>query len=188
MISFAQWLQSTSFFTELRGSFYVYPIILTLHVIGICVFGGIILMTDMRLLGWSMKKRPVSDLIQMRPLKHAGFMIMIICGALMAGCKAEEYYYNTFFHAKIGLLLLVLVHGLMFRSSVYRNAEVLANPAQMPGRAKLAAAISLILWTGLVIAGRGIGYIEPPLEKIHAQQQGTPGVVVTAVSWPRRTN
>jgi hypothetical protein len=40
---------------------------------------------------------------------------------------------------------------------------------RIPGRAKLAAALSLILWTGMVIAGRGIGYIEPPLDKIHAK-------------------
>jgi hypothetical protein len=38
----------------------------------------------------------------------------------------------------------------------------------MPGKAKLAAALSLLLWTSIACVGRGIGYIEPPLDKLHA--------------------
>jgi hypothetical protein len=52
---------------------------------------------------------------------------------------------------------------------VYGNTAKLDAAPRMPAEAKLAAALSLILWTSLVIAGRGIGYIEPPLDKIHAR-------------------
>ena len=41
-------------------------------------------------------------------------------------------------------------------------------PPPLPAGAKLAAIISLVLWIGIACAGRGIGYIEPPLDKIHA--------------------
>jgi hypothetical protein len=43
---------------------------------------------------------------------------------------------------------------------------------RVPGIAKLAAVLSFCLWTGLVICGRGIGYVEPPLDKIHAMLMG----------------
>ena len=51
LLSFAQWIQLTGFFTALRGSAYVYPIVMSLHMVGIAFFGGMVLMTDMRLLG-----------------------------------------------------------------------------------------------------------------------------------------
>jgi len=175
-LSFAQWIQSTGFFTDLRGSAYVYPIILTIHLMGIALFGGMILLVDVRLLGLGMRRYSVSDLVnQLRPLKWIGFIVMIICGLLMAGCKAEEYYYNTFFWTKMSLLALVGVHALVFHRGVYSNTAALDAALTMPGQAKLAAALSLLLWTGLVIAGRGIGYIEPPLDKIHAHLFANPG-------------
>ena len=51
LLSFAQWIQFTGFFTALRGSAYVYPIVMSLHMVGIAFFGGMVLMTDLRLLG-----------------------------------------------------------------------------------------------------------------------------------------
>ena len=59
----------------------------------------------------------------------------------------------------------------MFYRSVYANPAALDRAPSVPGRAKLAAALSLLLWTSIACCGRGIGYIEPPLDKIHAQLQ-----------------
>jgi hypothetical protein len=71
------------------------------------------------------------------------------------------------------LLVCVALHALVFRK-VYANADALDQAKVIPGQAKTAAIISLLLWSGLVVAGRGIGYIEPPLDKLHAQaEQGT---------------
>ncbi len=54
--------------------------------------------------------------------------------------------------------------------SVYANPPALDRTAGSPRRtAKLAAALSLLLWTSIACCGRGIGYVEPPLDKIHAQ-------------------
>jgi len=170
MFSFAQWLQATAFFTALRESWYVYPFILSLHLIAIALFGGLILVTDLRLLGIVLRDRPVGEVVKsLRPLKHAGLTLMVVCGLLMFGTKAEEYLLNTFFHAKMTLLLLVAIHAAAFRGSVYAKAAEFDATGIIPGRAKLAAALSLILWIGLVIAGRGIGYINPDLDRVHAE-------------------
>jgi len=170
LLSFAQFIQSTAFFTELRGSGYVYPVILSLHMVTIALFGGMILMTDMRLLGLAMRSYPVSDVIdQFRTPKRVGFVVMITLGVLMACCKAEEYYYNDWFRLKMALLVVVALHALIFRRRVYNRAAELDGMPSLPAGAKLAAAISLVLWIGIACAGRGIGYIEPPLDKIHAQ-------------------
>jgi hypothetical protein len=156
----AQWLQATGFFTFLRESGYVYPIVLTVHVVGIAMFGGLVLLTDLRLLGLAMRNWTVSEVVdQLRVLKWIGFTIVGASGILLTGCKAAEYYNNRFFWIKILLLGLVGVHALVFRRGVSTNA---------PAQVKLAGALSLILWLSIVLAGRGIGYIEPQLDRLHA--------------------
>jgi hypothetical protein len=175
LLSFAQFIQSTAFFTALRGSSYVYPLVLSLHMVTIALFGGMILMTDMRLLGWAMRGHKVSDVVeQFRVPKRIGFIVMIMLGVLMACCKAEEYYYNDWFRLKLLLLLLVGLHALIFRSRVYGRAAEFDQASPLPAGARLAAGISLLLWIGIACCGRGIGYIEPPLDKIHAELMAAP--------------
>jgi len=172
LLSFAQWIQATAFFTALRGSAYAYPIVLSLHMTGIALFGGMVLLTDMRLLGLAMRKHSLADVVtRFRVPKRVGFLIVATCGLLLAGSKAEEYYYNAFFRTKLILLTLAGIHALVFRRSVYANAADMDRAPKIPAHAKLAGALSLLIWASIACMGRGIGYIEPPLDKIHAQIQ-----------------
>jgi hypothetical protein len=169
MLEFTQWLQATEFFTYLRASAWTYPIILTLHMVGIAMFGGMVMLGNLRMLGVAMRDHPISDFIdRLRILKRLGLLLLVTCGVLLAGSKAEEYYYNNFFRVKMSLLLAIAIHSLVFRRTVYTKATELDKAAVLPSRVKLAAGLSLLLWIGVVICGRGIGYIEPPLDKLHA--------------------
>lgn len=187
LLSFAQWIQLTGFFTYLRGSGYVYPVVLSLHMITLGVFGGLILITDLRLLGVALTRRPVADVIdQLRLTKRWGLMIMVTLGVLLAGCKAEEYYFNIFFRLKLLMLTLIAIHAATFRRSVYAKAAEMDRSGIVPGNARLAAALSLVLWIAVACMGRGIGYIDPPFG-IHAQlvpvkTVGTQGLVVRDAS------
>ena len=164
LLSFAQWLQGTGFATALRGSWYVYPVVLSLHLVFIAFFGGMIFVANMRLLGLAFRSYSISDVMnQLRWPKRIGFLLVLTCGALLASSKAEEYYYNVFFWTKMTLLALIFLHGLIFRRSVYRNTALDKAPV-IPGAAKLAASLSFVLWISVAIAGRGIGFIEPPIE------------------------
>ena len=170
ILSLAQWIQSTAFFTALRQSWYVYPVVMSTHLLGIALFGGMVLLTNMRLLGLAMRDRSVSDLVeQLRVSKRIGLIVIAACGILLLGSKAEEYYYNIFVRVKLSLVALMFVHGWYFRRSVYCNAAEMDRAGTVPGRAKVAAALSLLLWTAIACAGRWIGYIDPPLSKLHAR-------------------
>lgn len=169
LLSFAQSAQATDLFTAIRMSWYVYPSIMALHLIGIAMFGGMILMSNLRLRELALRNQPVSDVIQqLRIPKRVGFVMVATCGILLAGSKAEEYYYNPFFWTKMSLLILIAIHGLVFRSSVYKKVAEFDGSKKIPGRVKFAAGLSLLLWAGVACAGRGIGYIDPPLDKLHA--------------------
>jgi hypothetical protein len=163
LIQLAIWVQNLEFFTDLRSSGYMYPVFLALHLVGIAIFGGLILVTDLRILGAAMRSFSIADVInRTRMFKRVGLVCAATFGVLLFCSKAEAYYYNPLFRTKITLFALVALHALIFRGSVYNRAdEIEGNPALL-GRAKTAAWLSLVLWVGILIAGRGIGYLSAP--------------------------
>src|SRR5438105_14554416 len=107
-------IQDTQFFTAMRESALVYQIVLSTHLTCIAIFGGLILMSDLRLLGLALTNIPVSEvLLRTRVWKQVGFVIMVTCGILLAGSKLVSYYDNPYFHVKLTLLALVGVHALV---------------------------------------------------------------------------
>jgi hypothetical protein len=163
---FFQAIQDTDFFTAIRESELAYPIIMSLHLSSIAVFGGMILMTDLRLLGLALKGMSITEVVgQFRRFKQVGFVIMISCGIMLGGAKIATYYDNPYFLTKITLLCLVGVHALVFRKGVYRNTEALDKAPEMPRVAKVAACLSLTLWLGIMCCGRLIAYFDRPVPK-----------------------
>lgn len=163
MMDFAIWIENLGLFSDIRGSGYEYPILLSLHLVGLAFFGGLILITDLRLLGWILRDQPIASVVNaLRWPKRIGFLWVATCGFLLGMSKAEGYFLNTFFQLKMTFLFLVFVHAMIFRPLVYNHPEELDKSPQIPGRAKLAAALSLILWLGILSFGRGIGYLNSP--------------------------
>ncbi len=172
MIPFAVWMQNVPLFAAVRDSLYAYPVILTLHLTFITLFGAMVLATDVRLLGWGLKKHSIADIVnQLRVPKWIGLALVVTCGILILGAKAEEYFHNIFFQIKVMLLALVVVHAIVFRGSVYSKAAEMDKLPEAPPVAKLAASLSLLLWLCIACAGRAIGYIYPPAGSHHYAAQ-----------------
>jgi hypothetical protein len=163
LLSLVILLQQTGLMRALRESDRGYEILLSLHVSMIALFGATVLMTNLRLLGIAPAGYSISDIVeQLRVPKRVGLLCIGTCGFLLFGMKAEEYYLNVFFRIKVALFLLVAVHAMIFRPGVYDTPKSLDQTPHPPARAKAAAVTSLLLWFGIVCAGRGIGYIHPP--------------------------
>ncbi len=185
-------IQSIGFLTYIRESGYTYPFIMATHLASIAVFGGLILMTDLRILGLAMTEVSVTDVVrQLRVWKRIGFVIMVTMGLLLATSEMDKYYANPYFQLKMVLLLLVGVHAIVFHRSVYGNTEALDRAPKMPGVAKTAAVASLVLWIGIACCGRWIAYFEPPRAKAPARPQTAaidihaPGMARLPVTWIR---
>ena len=160
LLSFVRWVENISPFSDLRGSTTAYPVILSLHLVAMALFGAMILMTDLRLLGWAMRRQSITDVVdQLRWPKRIGGLLAAACGISLFFSKAEEYYFNNFFRLKITLFVLVFLHAIIFRGIVYNKTAELDAAPRIPARAKLAGGLSLVLWSGILIAGRGIGYL-----------------------------
>jgi uncharacterized protein DUF6644 len=163
MLAISEEIQSIGFLTFIRESGLTYPVIMATHLSCIAVFGGMILMTDLRLLGLALKGSSVAEVVNsLRWWKRLGFVVMVTCGVLLGSSEAVKYSINPFFWAKMTLLAMVGVHALIFRPRVYNHPEELDRASQIPSVAKWAATLSLLLWAGLVVMGRLIGYYEPP--------------------------
>ena len=157
MHALLEWIESTDLSTAIREGALYYPIIGGVHLLGIALFGGMVLATDFRLLGWAMPRIPVSDIVrQLQNWKRAGFVVLTASGLLLAWAEPQKLYRSPAFWVKMALLALVGVHALVFRARVYGNADKL--DVAVTTEARLAAALSLLLWAGLIVSGRLIAY------------------------------
>ena len=152
-------IQALPIFTAVRESRLVYPVLLSTHLACIATFGGLILATNLRLLGWFLNDIPAGALIRaLRPWKQLGFVVMIGAGVLLGGSKAAEYLTNPFFVTKLLLLLTIGVHGWLFRRSVYRAGDAPVSVTT----ARVAGVLSMVLWLGVLSMGRWIAYYDRP--------------------------
>jgi hypothetical protein len=155
----ARSIQSIGFLTEFSESVLAYPIVLSIHLTCIALFGGMILVTDLRLLGLTFKSLTITEIVtSLRPWKRLGGTVMIGTGLLLATSEAEKYSPNPFFWTKMTILGLIGVHALIFRPIVYNQTEELDRSPIVPGKANAAAIISLVLWTAMFTMGRLIAY------------------------------
>lgn len=158
-MAIAHTIQSIPFLSEFSESVLAYPIVLSIHLTCIALFGGMILMTNLRLLGLTFKSVTITEMItSLRWWKRGGVIVMIATGLLLATCEAEKYAPNPFFWTKMIVLGLLGAHALIFRRSVYTRTEALDKSPVIPTAVKVAAILSLVLWTTMFTMGRLIAY------------------------------
>jgi hypothetical protein len=160
LLHVCQWLYSTKLSTSIRESTWVFPIIESIHTLGIVLVVGTVAVFDLRLLGFFMKREPVSRIAsQVLPWTWAGFAVMFITGLLLAVAESATIYFNAAFRVKLLLLALVGLNPLIFHFTTYRSVHTWDLADVTPLRARTAATCSLVLWMGIIIAGRLIAYI-----------------------------
>ena len=159
LLGFCQWLESTPASIALHESIWGYPIIESVHVLTLCVFLGLTLMFDLRLLGVTLVRTPASEVAgRLMPWIKAGFVVMVTTGALLFFAIPVKTYLNIFFRLKVAFLLMAGVNVAIFQRTVSRSMSQWDLVAVPPLRARLAGGLSLALWAAIVVAGRMIAY------------------------------
>ena len=160
MLALCKWLEQTWVGGGIRQSLWLFPAIETLHLLGMAALVGTITVYDLRLLGWMLRRQRVSDLTRrLVPWAWAGFAVQVITGALLFSSEAVKVYGNPAFRVKMLLICLAGAHALIYHWTVYRNVATWDDTEAMPAGAKLAGFISILLWVGIVAAGRFIGFM-----------------------------
>ena len=158
-LDFFEWMGDLQWSVDLHESQYAYSIIESVHVWAMSLFFGLVAMFDLRLLGLTMRKVPVSEVIRrLQPWTIGGFAVMVISGSLLFFAIPLRSYQNIFFRGKMLLLLLAALNVWLFHSRVFPKVVGWDIDAIPPRTARIAGAVSLAIWISVVISGRMIAY------------------------------
>jgi hypothetical protein len=160
MIGLCKWMEHTSVGNAVRNSLWLFPIIETLHLFGIVLLVGSTSALDLRLLGLALRNQPTSQVAaRLLPWAWAGFLVQIVTGLLLFSSEATKCYTNIAFRLKMLLILLAGVNAMVFHWTAYRSVGKWDTSASTPLGAKVAGALSILFWFGIVAAGRWIAFI-----------------------------
>ena len=156
---YCQWLYDTKIGSGIRESVWVFPIIEGTHLLGIALSVGMLCWFDLRLLGIALRDQPVSKVWQqVMPVAFVGFALMFITGLLLFWAEAITAYRSIHFWIKLALLVLAGINALTFEATAHKNMAEWDTADVPPLRARMTGALSLILWTAIVITGRTMAY------------------------------
>lgn len=155
LLEFCQWLQFSPPLVAMRSSPWLFPVIATIHLMGLSVLGGAVLLVDLRLLGLGLQRQPVAQLARdAERWLFRSLLVMVCTGIPLFMCFATKYYYLTFFWVKMASLVLVVAFTVSVRRKVIMADETRVNPAW----GRVVALVSLSLWTTVALGGRYIGF------------------------------
>ena len=159
MLSICQWVFQTPMSIALRESIWIYPILEVLHCVGILLVAGTIVVVDLRLLGFGMRRFPVSSVVsQVVPWTLSGFGFMFVTGSLLAWSEPLRLYRSIFFPWKLLFLAIAGLNALLFHYGIYRGVRAWDSDVLTPMRARLAGVVSIVCWICVIAAGRAVGY------------------------------
>jgi hypothetical protein len=139
---------------------WLFPIIETIHIIGIAMLVGSTSILDLRLMGLTYREQPVSKLAwRFLPWAWVGFVLQVITGGLLFASEATKMYDNLGFRIKMLLIVVAGLNALVFHSIAYQSVGKWENDRVAPLSARAAGLISILLWFGIVFFGRWIAYI-----------------------------
>jgi len=149
-------LQESPIGHAMRSSPLLYPLAEILHILGFVVLVGAIVALDLRLIGAA---RGV-PLVPLAPfllrLARIGFALAVAMGLLLFSADAAHVVRNPAFQVKMALLALALANIVIAHAGPWRRLASWSDAP--PAAARLTAACSLVLWLGVICAGRLIAY------------------------------
>jgi len=129
------------------------PIVQTFHLLGIAVIMSSVVLLDLRILGLALPSQDVQELTRrVMPWVWWTLPVMLLSGAMFVFARPRRYFTNPIFGLKFALLLPAIALAAVLHFVSVRKPDTLGT--------KVIAAVSLLLWVGVVLAGRWIAYVD----------------------------
>ena len=152
-----EWLQHTNLGETIRHSAALIALLEIIHLIGLAILIGTILMVDLSLLGLGIGRHPVSRIArELDTFTGIGLGIMLASGPLILCSEAVRCYKTPAFWIKMTLLAIAVT----FHFTIHRRVTLAEPPVPRPS-AGIVASLSLALWFGVALAGKGIAIFQP---------------------------
>ena len=157
LLDFCDAIDATALSQTIQSIKWVVPAVQTVHILAIAAVMSSILMINLRLLGVSGTDQTIARVSsRFGPVVWWGLPVLLLTGATLIIGEPARSLANDFFQLKMFMLVCVIVLTVSFQRPLK------GNPQYWDGRAgalRLIAIVSLILWTGIVFAGRWIAYL-----------------------------
>ena len=155
LLPFFQWCEASPIGEAIRESRWLFPVIESVHLLGLVVIAASVLVVDMRLFGVGLRDQPAARLARnMQPWLIVSLVVMLTTGTLLFVSEAIKCYYSPAFWIKISCLGLVIIYTFTIRQHVVMSSDARVRPAT----SKTVAVVSVLLWAGVGWGGRWIGF------------------------------
>jgi hypothetical protein len=153
------WIEQWPIAVAMRQELWLYPAVEILHILGIVALVGSVAMLDLRLLGLS-RALPVRQLARhVLPWTWGALLVIVPTGALMFTAHAGDFIANRAFALKLTLIFAAGVNAAAFHLGPFRSVAQWDDGVAPPPAARIHAALSLIIWTGVIACGRLLAYL-----------------------------
>jgi hypothetical protein len=153
---FFVWNDKTWIGQAISGTIWAFPVIETIHILALTMMFGAIVIIDLRMLGLGMKKQPVSVLAKnLEPYMNWGLATMLTTGYMLFTSEAMKSFVNAGFKFKMEVLFPAIIFQFtLFRWITHKDED--ERPTLLGW---VSALLSLILWFGVGVGGRAIGFV-----------------------------
>jgi hypothetical protein len=149
-----KWVDSSWLSLEIRASTWQFAVIEMIHLLGLTMLLGSLMVLNLRLFGVGMLRQKTSDLARdLNAWLVTGLALILGTGVLLFFGEPMKLFGSPSFLVKMGLLFLAIV----LQFTLFRR--VADSNGSSPGMDKFAATLSLLLWFGVGLAGRAIGFL-----------------------------
>ena len=154
-----EWLEATAVASLIRESQYGFSVVVAVHILGLMLSAGTLLWVDLRMLGFAMRRSPVSEVYRsLSPWFLAGFALMFTSGASLFAAYATSAYGNLYFRIKVAAIALAAANAVVFHVATERSRGNWDAAARPPASARVAGFLSIVLWMTVILAGRAMSY------------------------------
>lgn len=159
IVELCHFIQQTTWATAFRQADFFFPLVEGTHILSLSLSVGLVLMLDVRLLRLGFQSEPVSRVMrQVMRWALPGFAIVFVTGVLLFLSQAESAYTNSYFRAKMLMLLLLGINAAIFQFKYYPSLYLWEKGESVPAGAQAIAAVSLVFWMVVIACGRLMAY------------------------------
>ena len=153
-----EWLEASAFADWVRTSFVGYPMLLTLHSIGMASMVGLVFVVSLRLVG-RFQRIPYASLEKMLLIAWGGFVINLLSGAAIFTSQATFYVTSAPFLIKIAAVLVGAALVGYMQPMLRREAGGWVDSASAPSMVRTLAIVSIVMWSVAIVTGRFTAYL-----------------------------
>ena len=142
LLAFFEWMESTPLGQAIRHSASLIALLEIVHLIGLTLLLGTILMVDLSLLGRGIGRHPAARIArELNRYTLAGLAILLISGPVLLSSEAIRCYKTPSFWVKMALLAIAL----LFHFTVHRRVALADPPVAHAGRVAVLSLAGLIV-------------------------------------------